>query len=623
MSVRLFVVSLVLLSIAVPVGAEKSEVPDNPVFRAMTAELARAREQLRIEDNPSPYFVSATVSDVQYAAVAATFGAVTRSITDSDRTVGVTVRVGDRKQDSSNFMRRDRGFNFFMMSEPPEEDDERELRRSLWLGIDDAYKTAVEDLARKKAVLEGQMQSSKDELADFTTEEPATVVSPAPESSFDLGKWEELAAQLSGVFREFPEIQSSRVSVGWMLRQVRYADTDGGTASHPRELWMLEATAETQADDGMPLRDFVSFYAPRPEQAPDAKTMTGAVKELAKRLVTLRSAPVMDGAYSGPVLLEDQAAAEFLLALAGMGAAIARDPVFEDPRFAMALSMTGMTSPWKGKLGSRVIADFIEIVDDPTRSEFDGTPLIGSYRVDDEGVPAAAVTLVEEGRLKGVLATRTPVKGADHSNGHARGGGAGRFLGALGGPWPFPGVLVVTAVNESPVAPADARARLLELLGDRGLEYGYLVRRIQNEAANPTPRDDVMGRMAAMQGQRPSPVAGPIEVVRIGADGSEQVVRGAGWGTLDARTLRDILLASSGEGGQKAFNLRASALGSAGGLGFGFSMAMMGGVPGAGSLPVSVIAPRALLLEEAELEPSTGPFPNPPALSHPHFAKQE
>ena len=46
--------------------------------------------------------------------------------------------------------------------------------------------------------------------------------------------------------------------------------------------------------------------------------------------------------------------------------------------------------------------------------------MFGSYRVDDEGVPAQRVSLIEKGVLKTLLMSRTPRKEITSSNGHAR-----------------------------------------------------------------------------------------------------------------------------------------------------------------------------------------------------------
>ncbi|MGH9388951.1 MAG: hypothetical protein ACRD1Z_04995, partial [Vicinamibacteria bacterium] len=268
------------------------KVPDDPVLRALKAELDRARASLKIEGNPTPYFIAATVSDLDVAEVGAVFGALTHSLGNHDRTVDVTVRVGDRSFDSSRFLRRDPSFRFGG-AEAPEEDNEREIRRAVWLAIDQAYKDALEDFARKKAVTEGQVRSEEDKLPDFTEEKPVSVVISPPSSAFKRAEWEARARRLSAAFREYPAIHSSTVRVSWTRRIVRYLDTDGGVALHPRTLWGFEGSAETQADDGMPLRDFVSFYARRPEEAPGEETMAAAVKEMAQRLTAMRSAAVL------------------------------------------------------------------------------------------------------------------------------------------------------------------------------------------------------------------------------------------------------------------------------------------------------------------------------------------
>ena len=69
-----------------------------------------------------------------------------------------------------------------------------------------------------------------------------------------------------------------------------------------------------------------------------------------------------------------------------------------------------------GKLGVEVGAPGVSVIDDPGRP---GT--VGLFPYDDEGVPAKAVTLIEEGVLKGYLHTRRTAAALGASpNGHAR-----------------------------------------------------------------------------------------------------------------------------------------------------------------------------------------------------------
>ncbi|MCH7663189.1 MAG: hypothetical protein IH859_04880 [Chloroflexi bacterium] len=49
------------------------------------------------------------------------------------------------------------------------------------------------------------------------------------------------------------------------------------------------------------------------------------------------------------------------------------------------------------KLGEKILPDFISILDDPTRPDLGGQPLMGHFRYDDQGVPSQSVTVVEDG----------------------------------------------------------------------------------------------------------------------------------------------------------------------------------------------------------------------------------
>ncbi len=59
----------------------------------------------------------------------------------------------------------------------------------------------------------------------------------------------------------------------------------------------------------------------------------------------------------------------------------------------------GGRSEWTGKLGSRVLPGTVSLVDDPTAKQFQGHDLLGTYEVDQEGVKAQRVELVNNGLL--------------------------------------------------------------------------------------------------------------------------------------------------------------------------------------------------------------------------------
>ena len=106
---------------------------------------------------------------------------------------------------------------------------------------------------------------------------------------------------------------------------------------------------------------------------------------------------------SGPVraLLSPQAAATLLHELLG-------HPLEGDLLLAGA-------SPWRGRQGERILSLPLDLRDDPTRED-----LPGAFETDDEGHPAAARCLVQDGVLTGALATEAFAAALGVAPGNAR-----------------------------------------------------------------------------------------------------------------------------------------------------------------------------------------------------------
>ena len=71
-------------------------------------------------------------------------------------------------------------------------------------------------------------------------------------------------------------------------------------------------------------------------------------------------------------------------------------------------------------VGKPVLPAFLSVVFDPTRADFKGIALNGTYAYDDEGVKARRIVAVENGILKTFLMSRSPIDGFPNSNGHGR-----------------------------------------------------------------------------------------------------------------------------------------------------------------------------------------------------------
>jgi TldD protein len=564
------------------------EVNDGAVRKALQDELSRSMSDLRLGDEPRPYYLAYTVSDIDQVLASATFGAPTAAHHYASRVLRTDLRVGDAVFDNSNF--EGSGARFASL---PIEDDYAALRRELWMRTDEAYKAGLEVLARKRAAAASQATAEGDgTLADFSQEQPAHIELPGNgngNGNSDVVTLRQLAVRLSAVFRDFPLIVGSRVTATAALVRRRMASSEGTFIDDRQRTVRIDVTAEAQADDGMKLHSFVPFSALTVAALPAASEMEKAVRAMATELTAMRTAPVADSG-SGPVLFEGQAAGQILKLL--LADNLAGTP---PPKTAAAGSEErSEQSELANKLGQKVASPLLSsVVDDPLQESGPGKqPLFGAYRADDEGVPARRVSLVESGLLRSLLMSRTPRKEILHSNGHARGS---RFSS----PRAHIGNLIVTA--------RDGRSRpaLLAQLGKIARGGGvtpYVVRLLEdpNVAGGSSSGDDLTALLSFGMGagsHGPPPVR-PLVVYRV-RDGKEVLVRGLTLENLLPRSLKDVVAVGRDPA---VYNF-------------------VDGGGGSSGIPSSIVTP-ALLFGDIDIRRQTGRFRKPPLYPHPGFVAQ-
>src|SRR5262249_7263012 len=157
--------------------------------------------------------------------------------------------------------------------------------------------------------------------------------------------------------------------------------------------------------------------------------------------------------------------AQLLAEVLGRNLAMTRRPV-SDGRGGGAAAPSDL----EGRLGARVLPESFTVVDDPTQKEWRGKPLVGTYRVDREGVVPTPLKVIEKGVLKSYLLTRQPVRGFEGSNGRAR----------LPGPYgaSLASISNLFVSSSEPMPPADMKKKLLELVQTRSKPYGIIVRKM-------------------------------------------------------------------------------------------------------------------------------------------------
>ncbi len=560
-----------LLSLGLAVAAFGQQ---DVVVKAMRDELARSMAGLHMENLDKPYFISYRVDDADAGVVSATMGQLTASNFGRSRLLAVQVRVGGYQLDNTDFSSGHPGPTPRAL---PLDDDYDQIRREIWLATDAEYKLASATLAAKRSVLERRKAAPA--LADFTKQDPVTVNEPAPALKVDVPALEQLARDVSAVFRDSPEILGSDAQITLATVTTRLVNSEGAVSTGVRTVVDLHVAARTQAPDGAALVDSFHVYGHSLDvfRRDDLLARTRA---LLARLKALRAAPVLDR-YNGPVLFEDEAAAQAFAQVFAPAVSAVRIPMTEDPQVESQIQqvLEQFSVSLADRMGGRVLPESFDVTDNPLLSDFAGLTLVGRHAVDSESVPAREVKLVEGGMLKALLATRTPTAQTEASTGSA-------YTPGMAAPSNF----FVTA-HKSRTA-AELRQELLRMAKQRSLGYGIVVRHVGDVGLNALMRM-AMGRMSGDTG-------GTIAAYKVFADGHEELVR-AQITPVPVSAFKDIVAAGDKPG---VYNI-GSLL---------FMGSLTGGAPG---MAWSSFVVPPLLFEEVSLKAPSGPSPTAPVVPSP------
>ncbi|MBI5546259.1 MAG: peptidase U62 [Deltaproteobacteria bacterium] len=565
----LTLLSLAALLSATPTGAlAKERLADDPLMKAMVDELERSRTNLQAKGDEPLYYLSYRVSDGRWFVDSASFGAIEDYSGGEEETSGrarrlfVSARVGSRALDNTHKVRDSFGWdNYYDRAQLPIEDDPAALQIALWKETDRAYKAAARQLIKVKANKQVKVQE-EDSADDFSTEKPNVFLGKkAGETTFDRKAWKERLKRLSALFKAYPLILHSQITLQGGSWTHYFVDSEGSLIREPRFFVRIMMAGAVKSDDGMDLDLYDEVDASAPDKLPTEALLEARVKTLIERLHALRQAPVVEP-YTGPAIITNRAAAVFFHEIFGHRVEGHRQKDADEGR------------TFTKKVGQRIVPEFISVLDDPTQKVFGATPLNGHYLYDDEGVPSQKVPLVESGVLKGFLLGRTPIANFSKSNGHGR---------AQPGSAPVArqGNLIVQSTRQ--VSFAELRKQLIEEAKKRGKPYGLVFHEIPG------------GFTMTRTGDLPQAYKVlPLVVTRVYADGRpDELVRGVDLVGTPLTSLESILAT-------------------------GDDFDLFNGFCGAesGFVPVSAVAP-SLLLSEIEVERRAKGHDRPPLLPPP------
>ncbi|MFC1650058.1 metallopeptidase TldD-related protein [Candidatus Latescibacterota bacterium] len=599
MKIKKYTIVLSLLTLAMffhhGIAKSQNNSTRDIILSAMRDEMTRNLNLLKMENMERPFFISYNLYDVKTMEIIATHGSIVKSDERHYRNHSARVMVGDYSLNDENF--QDSGYSYSSSmvsgsSRLPLEDDYDAIRRSLWIATDSIYKRAVELFEHKKAALEQQTAISEvTNLDDFSKAPVVKYTGDASTLDFNRLKWEKTACEISKVFAKYPDIYSSKVRILFYKGDLYLTNSEGTEVIQPLTIVSVQINAFSQAVDGEPLSNHISFYGSMPGDLPSLGNVKTSVIDMADDLIALRTAPVFDELYFGPVLLENQASAEFFSQrLFGdkKGLIASRRPVVSDSRMRFSDDET-----LEDRINLRILAQDYNIKAIPGLSNYGGQNLIGSYDVDAEGVvPPGEISLVENGMLKTLLTNRTPTAKISESNAHHRHaiGSGHRTTSTIA-----PGVIHVSSSKGLPYS--DLKKDLIKRAVEEGLDYGIIIRKLKPKSTGIIYYDPMVNMAISYGGGYSSDITEPIMVYRVNVeDGSEELIRSVKIGEIGLGTLRHIAGTTEEE---IVYNTLAT-------------------VNGRSGVPSSFIVPQALILEELEVKnKKSGYIPKLPVVSNP------
>ncbi len=464
------------------------------LLEALLTELDRSKAQLKMDQVQAPYYVEYRVNEVEDIGAEAAFGALRENQHIHVRVLRVVVRIGDYKQDS--YFGRGQGESSIL----PLDNDPIALRHQIWLATDDAYKAAGQALAEKQAAMK-QFSADPNPVDDFAKAPQMIAVEPTVSLKVDETGWKNTLEEVTSLYKQYPDVQSVTASARFSAINEYLVNSEGTVTRCGKTTYSVQLSSSAQAADGMRLGRSPAFMVARPEELPTRVALIGEAKKMLETVVALRQAPIVEEEYRGPVLFAADAADDILASLIGLNV-LGQKPQLGKPNRT--------TGAFATSYKTRVLPNFLSVVDDPTLKDFQGKSLVGSYTVDSEGVKTQAVNMIENGMLANYLIGRVPIRDFPASNGHGR---------AAPGSFPGPSLGVLLLKSSEAQSAEELKKKVIQMVTDQGKAYGY---RVETLGPGNSPR--LLYRVYAK-------------------DGHEELVRGAVFSELDIRAIRNDLIA--------------------------------------------------------------------------------
>lgn len=425
------------------------------IFSAMEDEMKHVYKELSEKQKAEPLLIDYVLCHSRYSQAVASAGACT-GITNygTANRVMADVILGDSMITSK--IEIDNRQPTYIHQEM----DYASIRKALRKESIRAYTSAVENLDNKKNKLNDSPKPEKEiSVPEFRKLPPVVWIGrSAVNENTSIDTMKHLAERLSTVFLDYPELMNHKV----YIRQRRFdhyrLTSEGQKIMIPESQLTIFADADIKTNNGLCITKEYRRHVSRIEDLPSEKDIADELRQFAESIIKESKAKVVKDLYIGPVLYEDEAAAEI----------IADNAIF----YAHSYSYPerDMYDKKYLYLGKKIFPKQLDVYQLGEDSIYNGVNLMGYNPVDANGQKPMTLKFIEKGILKNMLSKRAPSVGSNLYTGN-------EWFNTVGVsilPKFSAGILHIK--SDEAIKYSKLRKLLLKSAKDQGFEYAYIVR---------------------------------------------------------------------------------------------------------------------------------------------------
>jgi hypothetical protein len=451
--------SLLIVFLVFATSVAIAQKTEDVILKAMCDEMDRNTKELKSETNEKPFFIAYNAQDAKTLYIYATHGALMNTMEAPARNNNVRLIVGDYEFNDESLDNSISSPPTLEETAMPLENDYQGIRRSLWIATDNVFKGACKHFERNKLNLsEQKKQLSEIPHRSFAKVPVSEIIENVPMPVYDKVYYENYVRDLSAVFSKYSFLENSGVVLSYAYGNSYFVNSEGTRKKTYGSVVMLYCFASMKANDGDKIYDLVNYHFSGLDKLPSKLQVEEEIKSMIAALEKKSNAELFTEDYSGPVLFEGAALGElYIQNLFSMNSGLVASNTINTGNGGRNEGVNSFES----KIGKLVLSDKMTIKAHPKTKVWNGIELLGSYRVDGEGVvPPDELVLVEYGILKNLLNDRTLTQKEQSANGHSDGPG------------------VITFNYTELVSPQILKVNLIKEAKEQGLDYALIVKKI-------------------------------------------------------------------------------------------------------------------------------------------------